>query len=141
MRYVRGDSGMSDEIYIDGKSWRKFVSAPKTDTPKLWRDMTPEEKGALLLAQHEGNIIQSFAAGNWGHRGHGGFGNNIAYRVKPERTVDVVMLHGRKYVTRTYPDGVWDFDRNERQGDDTHLITFNVIDGKPDCDSIRMERL
>ena len=27
-------------------------------TPKLWRDMTPEEKGALLLAHHEGRVIE-----------------------------------------------------------------------------------
>lgn len=25
---------------------------------KLWKDMTPEEKGALLLAYHEGKVIE-----------------------------------------------------------------------------------
>jgi hypothetical protein len=33
------------------------IIARASDTPKLWRDMTPEEKGALLLAHHEGKVI------------------------------------------------------------------------------------
>jgi hypothetical protein len=30
------------------------------DKPKIWRDMTPEEKGALLLGWHEGKVIEAF---------------------------------------------------------------------------------
>lgn len=29
-----------------------------SDTPKLWRDMTDAEKGAMLLAKHDGKTIQ-----------------------------------------------------------------------------------
>jgi hypothetical protein len=29
-----------------------------TTTQKLWRDLTPEEKGALLLAYHEGKPLE-----------------------------------------------------------------------------------
>jgi hypothetical protein len=36
--------------------WRIVSRAPAA--PKLWRDMTPEEKGALLLAAHEGKVIE-----------------------------------------------------------------------------------
>lgn len=35
-----------------------------TNEYKLWRDMTPEEKGALLLAKHEGKRIQCFTKAN-----------------------------------------------------------------------------
>jgi len=40
------------------------------DTPKLWRDMTDAEKGALLLAEHEGKEIPGLDA--------------FAYRVRPK---------------------------------------------------------
>jgi len=60
------------------------------ETPKLWRDMTPEEKGALLLAHHEGKPFE-FTRSSMGYkwmivagRPEWCYGN--AYRIKPERT-------------------------------------------------------
>ena len=57
-------------------------------TPKLWRDMTPEEKGALLLTYHEGKVIE------WHHKEKDGWVPlrrpswlpGVAYRIKPTRT-------------------------------------------------------
>jgi hypothetical protein len=58
-----------------------------SDTPKLWRDMTPEEKGALLLAQHEGKAIECLDPSNesdvWDALEPSWF-EDLAYRVKPE---------------------------------------------------------
>jgi len=43
-----------DESFIT--QW--VIISRATPTPKLWRDMTPEEKGALMLAAHEGKVIE-----------------------------------------------------------------------------------
>ena len=37
-----------------------IVSAIDGETPILWRDMTPEQKGALLLAHHNGEPIETW---------------------------------------------------------------------------------
>lgn len=112
------------------------------DKPTLWRDMTPEQKGALLLAHHEGKKIEwknpdpnSQLWDEWkpclsavGKHGH------YAYRVKPpEPKRGTVVLHACKV------DG-WSAVRSTSRMD-THRITFDLIDGKPDCASIRMEEL
>lgn len=57
-----------------------------SDTPKLWRDMTPEEKGALLLADHEGRQIDMWFArrGAWVDSISFSAYDDIAYRVHPE---------------------------------------------------------
>lgn len=93
---------------------------------KLWRDMTPEEKGALLLAHHEGHTIQcrSPAHSQWFDSSEPSWANAIAYRVRPEPN--------RETVTRWY----------QASGhSNTHRIAFDLIDGEPDCASIRMESL
>jgi hypothetical protein len=58
--------------------------------PKKWRDMTPEEKGALLLAHHEGKAIQLWCHEAWEACGaweacssNPGWAGHCAYRVKP----------------------------------------------------------
>lgn len=60
--------------------------------PKLWRDMSDEEKGALLLANHRGETIQaSPAVGptagpvSWRTVGCPVWDDDSYYRVKPER--------------------------------------------------------
>ncbi len=62
-----------------------------TDTPKLWRDMTPEEKGALLLAHHEGRGIEIATRDHkaW-YDANPTWQENFAYRVKPEPKVETV---------------------------------------------------
>lgn len=58
---------------------------------KLWKDMTPEEKGALLLAYHEGKTIEWKWKGRveWEEDVKGGraglsWEGECYYRVKPE---------------------------------------------------------
>jgi len=110
----------------------------KVDELKTWGEMNPEEKGALLLAKHEGKTIQwldpkdphdewDYAFNLWA--------DHMCYRVKPEPEVKQVILKGR-----CYPAGhTWFFD--EHPVGATHKITFNLVDGKPDCLSIQMEEL
>ena len=55
-----------------------------TNAPKLWRDMTDLEKGALLLAWHEEEVIEYFSCHNW-MVAEGPIGNpGYAYRIKPK---------------------------------------------------------
>ena len=72
-------------------SWRIVSRASQSDTPKLWRDMTDAEKGALLLAHHEGKVIEwTRSPGDTEFRQDSARGGRPvwaarhAYRVKPE---------------------------------------------------------
>ena len=134
-----------DVTDTDGNGYKRYLSDyPETisadigslykepKAPTLWRDMTPEEKGALLLAHHEGKEIEyhSFGVGwvterpNWFEW--------CRYRIKPQPKVEVVEIYGSLEFT-TWGRCKQDFD--------THRITFNTIDGKPDPASIKMEEI
>jgi hypothetical protein len=107
-----------------------------TDNPTIWRDMTAEEKGALLLAHHEGKVIQLFdKADLWFDIEDPEFADGCAYRVKPEPTVETVTMAGG--------DGNgWGFYQQAKRAiNHTHRITFDLIDGDPDPSTIRMEKL
>ena len=110
----------------------RIISRAK-DKPKLWRDMTPEEKGALLLAAHEDlRCIEIFKGGLWVLCGKSSWQNENAYRIKPQPKIDTVVM---SYQSSQNSMSVYTYR------DDTHRITFQTIDGKPDCASIKMEEL
>ena len=109
----------------------RIISRASDPEPKLWRDMTPEEKGALLLAAHEGEVIE--------YEGHGWhkvacndpvWYDDTAYRVRPEPKRETVTTYAKA-------DAIGGLCRS----DATHRITFDLIDGQPDPDSIRMEQV
>ena len=97
---------------------------------KTWGEMTPEEKGALLLAHHEGKIIESLLY-DWA-KCSPSWTDSVAYRIKPEPKRETIELYG---------DGrnSWAFDYSTSNA--THYITFDVIDGEPDVNSIKMEKI
>ena len=117
--------------------WRIISRAPRDDTPKLWRDMSAEEKGALLLAAHEGKVIEQ-------HQGPFGWQERVdmpmwqghsAYRAKPDDVRETVEMQ-------------WAYEKGGKDGyahpvnkSATHRITFDTINGEPDPASIRMEKL
>jgi len=128
----------NDGVFVDaadgqrlsgGTNWHLISRA--SDTPKLWRDMTPEEKGALLLAHHEGKVIEFCNDGEWDEANTPAWHPDFAYRVSPEPKVETVILYGGDHSS---------WVSYIRDGD-SHRITFNLIDGKPDCDSVKMEEL
>lgn len=138
-------SGVWASLEIPWKEGGKWISeaaencriiSRASDTPKLWRDMTPEEKGALLLAHYEGKVIECWQFGHhfWLEVIDPNFCEDCAYRVKPEPKVEVVT-------------GVYWREFNEPRiscmavTGATHIITFKVIDGEPDCASIKMEKI
>lgn len=102
---------------------------------KMWKDMTPEEKGALLLAHHEGKVIEQRVSSppTWKVIPKPFWRDNSIYRVKPEPKVKTITIY------TGWPEGWgWSQDHDE---DDTHKITFNMIDFEPDLKSIKMEKL
>ena len=109
---------------------------------KLWKDMTPCEKGALLLAYQEGKTIEYhyLTDKNWveSRKGAGsnlGWLDDYYYRVQRVPVVtEVVMIGGFDHRDS------WGFDEGQLNPD-THKITFNLVDGEPDCNSIKMVKL
>ena len=88
--------------------------------PKKWGEMTPEEKGVLLLAHHECKPIQVSSCGAKYFTLKPSWHDDQYYRVKPEPDV--------------MEESVYDLS-----GD--YKITYNVVDGEVDCDSVKMEKL
>jgi len=134
------DGRFADCGYSDTLSVKRIISRATDDTqssqegePKLWRDMTDEEKGALLLAHHEGKVIEfSFEGeGEWSTIPSPSWTASRSYRVKPEPVRKVKSLYWRK--------GTGGFCGPAPH--DTHRITFETVDGEPDCSSIKMENL
>jgi hypothetical protein len=103
---------------------------------KQWKDMSPEEKGALLLAHHEGKVIQVRDPFNKAHAWENTltphWAPDFAYRVKPKPVVEQVVLLGAKH----YFGSAEDVSRNS-----PYKITFTIVDGETDCSSIKMEKL
>ena len=123
--FMRDTEGL--QWRMDLPLWLIISRAPRDDAPKLWRDMTDAEKGALLLAHHEGKVIERHYFDGWrsvvkiGHDG-------IAYRVRPEPKIEAVTVA---------EDGLG-IGISATNG---YRITFNMVDGKPDTASIKMEGL
>ena len=113
-----------------------------TDTPTLWKDMTPEEKGALLLGWHEGKVIEAFGVSypDMWCEDDPCFYEDCAYRVKPEPETMTARLciDDRGNSLHMQPNCHDNF-----YGKDRHYftLTFDVIDGKPDPSSIKIEEL
>ena len=111
--------------------WRIISRVSRDDTPTLWRDMSAEEKGALLLAAHEGKVIEVFRDGLWLEVSQVWI-DNAAYRVKPDYELKIVKLYFGELKQGALLS---------RVRTDTHRITFETINGEPDPASIRMDKL
>lgn len=95
----------------------KKPMAQMTQEPKLWKDMTPEEKGALLLAHHEGKAIEAWASGDKWRVVEPAWDEHNVYRIKPaEPVVETVLVY-------------WDRDEEVLH---THKITLTIRGGVVD---------
>jgi hypothetical protein len=95
---------------------------------KLWKNMTDAEKGALLLAHHERKVIEGTrldVPDDWRVTVIGL--DHIAYRVRPEPKIEKVVIDGEDIRFKWCLSG--------------HKMTFNLVDGIPDCSSIKMEKM
>ena len=102
--------------------------------PKQWQHMSPEEKGALLLAHHEGKVIELRAyGGGWQLVTSPSWADITCYRIKPEPIIGEVMLYGR-----VGGPGAWG---TVRQNYGESRITFQTKDGKPVWSTLKGEDL
>lgn len=135
--YHRGKEVEVDEDWTSwcgrDEKWWKLISRGFTEpeTPKTWGEMTDVEKGSLLLAKHEGKVIERLVpmCDRTGHVTHhewasyeGVISADYAYRIKPEPKRETRNL----YVYMTDSDYQC-----------TKIGTIDLIDGKPDFNSIK----
>jgi len=120
-------------VYVSESRQQYRIISRATQSPKLWRDMTPEEKGSLLLAARDGKVIEG-AGPDWRPCRNPQWVDYGSYRVKPEPKVETIEMNG--YMKG---DSAWFGPMSSKS--DTHSITFNLINGKPDCASVKMEHL
>lgn len=118
---------------FDSLYGRKFrIISRADDTPKTWGEMTDAEKGALLLAWQRGKAMQYWNCDDeeWQDTDiHPHEFDADAYRIKPtpERKTITLGWEESLGVGNGFTDG------------DTYRITFDTIDGKPDCTTVKME--
>jgi hypothetical protein len=101
--------------------------------------MTPEEKGALLLADHDGKDIESFGRNDW-YRVYPSWADDVAYRVKPEREKVTARICLTGDGTSLHMEAEYGYDNYGKD----HLyatLTFDAIDGKPDPASLKIEEV
>ena len=101
---------------------------------KTLRNMTDAEIGALVRAKNDGKVIEVVDSlnGAWVTAPMPGWHPHATYRVHLEPKRETVTLHG------SVTDEVWGRGKTSQ---DTHRITFDLIDGEPECGSVKMEPL
>lgn len=101
-----------------------------------WGKWSEEAQKEVVWAAHRGKEVQfCHTNGVWMLALPPDWGGSIAYRIRPEPKRETLTIIG----FRCGRD-CWVFTEARHQKD-THAITFDVIDGQPDCASIKMEEL
>lgn len=112
----------------DADQWKFRIISRASDTPKTWGEMSDAEKGELLLAAHEGKVIEccQWPDYGWDEVEQPQFDDTSAYRIKPQPKRETVTLYVK---------------------DDNYSPGFRAIgwveteDGKLGLGSIKMEAL
>jgi len=119
----------------------EWIDTP-ADTPPTWGDMTDAEKGALLLAELDGEcleqkgrvIVNGESLFRWAPKQEGCWLDKFAYRIKPEPLVENVTL-------MVYDNGEGQPHIAEYMSDPNYRMVYTRTNGEPDLDSIKMERI
>lgn len=104
------------------------IFSRESDKPKTWGEMTDEEKKVSYVMSAIEYIDESFDS-------------DLAKRmrdelgIKPDPVRDTVELQGVIDSNNPY------FERKCDGYTYTHRITFDTIDGEPDCGSVKMEKI
>ena len=109
-----------------GGTYCTWIAAPPT-APKTWSEMTDAEKGAMLLVEFNGGDLQALAVDQDGtswvpKHSKFAFHNTVSYRIKPEPKRETHAIRIVSDVTG-----------------DTYYGTIDLVDGEPDCGSVKME--
>lgn len=117
-------------VTIQEEKW-EFKIIRRAASP--FNTLTAEEKGALLLANLEGKIIEMSIDGGetWERSYTPQWIGAACYLVKEDEVKEVTV-----YGIVVADNGEFGARRNSA---DTHRITFNLVNGKPDCASVKME--
>lgn len=121
---------------FDDEKYRLVSRAVQaTPQPTIWRDLSPEEKGALLLAAHEGKVIEVWddVGHEWLTCRYPNWTHGCAYRLPKEpvrETEKFDVFYNKGFGVEACAGTGWTA---------THRITFDTIDGVPDCNSVKME--
>jgi hypothetical protein len=105
------------------------ASEEQPTPPKQWQHLTPEEKGALLLAHHEGQTIELWNGASWvpfDEYTRISWYEKGTYRALPKPVVEAVTLYGNNSL----------FFSPIQNKNDPYKIIFDIVDGKPDWDSL-----
>jgi hypothetical protein len=105
-----------------------------------WDNLSESEKTEILIAWDRGDTIEWSSTGKvWSFKTEGRFAPKNYYRIRPRKKL--VELHGY-YLEDDNGSHNCLFDAgNPVLKDDTHKITFEVVDGKPVLESIRLEEI
>ena len=109
------------------------------DKPKTWGEMTRLEQGEILVDDHNGLPIEAFVHSDFWEEKKNCFPYfpNKSYRTRKEPVRETVTLRG--WINDKL-DCYFDAD-DTNNAIKSHRITFDTIDGKPDCNSIVMEAI
>lgn len=140
----KGDySFMSSDVCLpDGNDPYLFgdgdtVSA--SDSPKTWGELNDAEKGAIALGFIQGKGIQCWQDGDtpeyWADITDPNWSDDCKFRIKPHPKRETVALHGGTENGKTW--GFYTSGANDQRW----TITFDTLDGTPDLDSVKMERV
>jgi len=139
---LRSNDGIyvRDSYYGDGvnSNWSGFKVISRATPPlRTWAELTPAEKGALLLAHHQGEVIEWSYKLPWKTQNDTNTGiivwsNECYYRIKARAKIEAVTWY---FSDKMKGAGLTKGPRT------THRITFQTIDGKPDCASVKMEEV
>lgn len=122
--YENGEANYFNEKYDLISEWKE----PEEMTYKTWGGMTPEEKGALLLAHHEGKTIQFMGTIGWVDDDRPFEYKSLEYRIKPEEPKIEEKVFDEVHIKAdTFP---WTFSiKGEKTIKGTTTVTYT--DGKP----------
>ena len=114
----------------------KLVGEEQVNKPKMWKDMSPEEKGALLLACHEGKDIEFLSSNKDWHtcRTAPSWYDNFQYRVKPSPVIkekEYALIYDNK------DEELWGAFTDEKP----HFkLKYRLVDGELDEASMKVEK-
>ena len=135
-KYMLRDGGTYFNIREEAQAVADKYNKVMFSEYKSWGELSDPEKGALLLAHLYGSVIQvrNLDCTRWIDVEDPSWFYDRIYRIKPEPVVEKVTILGRARDLCGRPDPIMTTDN-------THEITFNIIDGEPDCDSVNMRKL
>ena len=112
----------------------RIISRANTadETPKTWGEMSDAEKGTLLLAKHEGKVIEYGYSGPYflhEKPNDGKWVEIYLYRIKPEPVVETVVMYASDKMKGF---GLCRGDKS------VHKLTFKKIDGEIDYTTVKM---